>query len=66
MLLLLFYWEHNMKGSLRLFLGIFITLGAIGSIGSMELEVQGLVPALWLVVGSGCLFSSILVQLENK
>lgn len=55
-----------MKGSLRLFLGIFITLGAIGSIGSMELEVQGLVPALWLVVGSGCLFSSILVQLENK
>jgi hypothetical protein len=63
MLSLLFYWEHNMKGSLRLFLGIFITLGAIGS---MELEVQGLVPALWLVVGSGCLFSSILVQLENK
>lgn len=52
-----------MKGSLRLFLGLFIALGAIGS---MELEVQGLVPALWLVVGSGCLFSSILVQLENK
>lgn len=49
-----------MKGSLRLFLGIFIVLGAAGA---MELNVSGLVPALWLVVGTGCLMSTILVQL---
>ena len=52
-----------MKGSLRLFLGFFIVLGAVGA---MELDVSGLVPALWLLVGTGCLLSAILVQLENK
>lgn len=52
-----------MKGSLRLVIGSFIVLGAGGA---MDLEVQGLVPALWLVVGAGCLMSAILVQLENK
>lgn len=52
-----------MKGSLRLFLGSFMVLGAGGA---MELDVSGLAPSLWLVVGTGFLISSILVQLENK
>ena len=52
-----------MKGSLRLVIGSFIVLGAAGA---MELEVQGLVPALWLVIGVGCLLSFTFIQLENK